>query len=123
MKDEQCSVMTVDRGLAIVAGQYDPCIDNEVTAYFNQPDVQRAMHANQSANTLPYAWAGCSSILNYSRWKGVPATGAFFQLLLLISKTRCTPEMVEAFFWLPSSQRAEMRLSLLVMACWQWAAS
>ena len=61
------------RGCCACAGQYDPCIDDEVTAYFNRPDVQLAMHANQSANTLPYAWAGCSSILNYSRWGALPS--------------------------------------------------
>lgn len=49
------------------AGTYDPCIDNEVTAYFNRPDVQAAMHANQSWNALPYPWAGCSDTLQYSR--------------------------------------------------------
>ncbi len=50
------------------AGTYDPCIDNEVTVYFNRPDVQAAMHANQSGNALPYPWAGCSDTLQYSRY-------------------------------------------------------
>jgi hypothetical protein len=49
------------------AGTYDPCIDNEVTVYFNRPDVQAALHANQSGNALPYPWAGCSDTLQYSR--------------------------------------------------------
>ncbi len=49
------------------AGAYDPCIDNEVTAYFNRPDVQQAFHANSSGNELPYAWESCSSQILYSR--------------------------------------------------------
>ncbi|CAL5224857.1 g7615 [Coccomyxa viridis] len=48
-------------------GAYDPCIDNEVTAYFNRPDVQQAFHANSSGNELPYAWESCSSQILYSR--------------------------------------------------------
>ena len=49
------------------AGAYDPCVDNEVTAYFNRPDVQAAMHANQTYNQLSYAWTGCSSVVQYSQ--------------------------------------------------------
>jgi len=46
------------------AGQYDPCIDNEVQAYFNRPDVQAALHANRSQHALPYGpWQGCSTIV------------------------------------------------------------
>jgi hypothetical protein len=48
------------------AGQYDPCIDNEVQAYFNRPDVQAALHANRSQHALPYGpWQGCSTIVKY----------------------------------------------------------
>lgn len=50
------------------AGQYDPCIDNEVQAYFNRPDVQAALHANCSEDALPYGpWMGCSTIVQYSQ--------------------------------------------------------
>lgn len=50
------------------AGQYDPCIDNEVQAYFNRQDVQAALHANSSENALPYGpWMGCSTIVQYSQ--------------------------------------------------------
>ena len=53
---------------ALRAGQYDPCIDNEVQAYFNRPDVQAALHANCSENALPYGpWMGCSTIVQYSQ--------------------------------------------------------
>ena len=52
----------------VLAGQYDPCIDNEVQAYFNRPDVQAALHANCSEHALPYGpWMGCSTIVQYSQ--------------------------------------------------------
>ncbi|KAL2611260.1 hypothetical protein R1flu_022952 [Riccia fluitans] len=44
--------------------KYDPCIDNEVEAYLNQPAVQKALHANTTG--LPYIWTDCSNIVNYS---------------------------------------------------------
>ena len=49
------------------AGAYDPCIDNEVSDYFNRPDVQQAFHANSSGNMLPWTWESCSSKVLYSR--------------------------------------------------------
>ena len=52
---------------ALCAGAYDPCIDNEVSDYFNRPDVQEAFHANSSGNTLPWTWESCSSKVLYSR--------------------------------------------------------
>ncbi|CAL8472304.1 g11846 [Coccomyxa elongata] len=48
-------------------GKYDPCIDGEVETYFNRKDVQRALHANSSYHTLPWAWKGCSDYVDYSR--------------------------------------------------------
>eukprot|EP01102_Stenamoeba_stenopodia_P000791 TRINITY_DN1073_c0_g1_i1.p1 TRINITY_DN1073_c0_g1~~TRINITY_DN1073_c0_g1_i1.p1 ORF type:complete len:491 (-),score=101.97 TRINITY_DN1073_c0_g1_i1:72-1496(-) len=41
---------------------YPPCVENYLTTYLNNPDVQAAIHAN-----ISYPWAGCSSIVNYSR--------------------------------------------------------
>eukprot|EP00200_Dunaliella_tertiolecta_P006034 CAMPEP_0202355440 /NCGR_PEP_ID=MMETSP1126-20121109/10335_1 /ASSEMBLY_ACC=CAM_ASM_000457 /TAXON_ID=3047 /ORGANISM="Dunaliella tertiolecta, Strain CCMP1320" /LENGTH=561 /DNA_ID=CAMNT_0048948059 /DNA_START=38 /DNA_END=1723 /DNA_ORIENTATION=+ len=48
------------------ATQYDACIDNEVEAYLNQPDVQRALHANITGK-LPGPWQDCSLSVIYSR--------------------------------------------------------
>ena len=45
---------------------YDPCIDNEVSAYLNRPEVQRAIHANVSG-TQPGPWQACSTELEYSK--------------------------------------------------------
>lgn len=39
----------------------DVCISNEVTTYFNRPDVQAAIHANMSQ-----PWSLCSSVLKYN---------------------------------------------------------
>lgn len=47
------------------AGALDPCIDEEVQAYLNRPDVQRALHVNQTGN-LPGPWRDCTPHLNYS---------------------------------------------------------
>ncbi|KAF5835085.1 Alpha/Beta hydrolase protein [Dunaliella salina] len=47
------------------ATEYDACIDNEVEAYLNQPDVQRALHANVTGK-LPGPWQDCSSSVVYS---------------------------------------------------------
>jgi len=38
----------------------DPCIDNHLTHYLNQPDVQKAIHAN------PQAWSECTYAVNYN---------------------------------------------------------
>mmetsp|Transcript_10523 Transcript_10523/g.29949 ORF Transcript_10523/g.29949 Transcript_10523/m.29949 type:complete len:534 (+) Transcript_10523:106-1707(+) len=39
--------------------EYDPCVDNEVEDYFNNPEVQVAIHANVSGR-LPYRWTDCA---------------------------------------------------------------
>jgi serine carboxypeptidase-like clade 2 len=41
---------------------YDPCIGSYAEAYFNRPEVQRAIHANVSG-IIPYNWTGCSMVL------------------------------------------------------------
>jgi len=46
--------------------RYDPCIDNQVELYFNRPDVQDALHANQSGK-IPGPWKTCNEGLEYSR--------------------------------------------------------
>jgi hypothetical protein len=45
------------------ATTYDPCRDDKTTAYLNNAAVKAAIHANASIT-----WAGCSSIINYSRF-------------------------------------------------------
>ncbi|GFR42849.1 hypothetical protein Agub_g3807 [Astrephomene gubernaculifera] len=45
---------------------YDPCVDNEVETYLNLPEVQRALHANQTVK-LPWRWTDCTRSIVYSR--------------------------------------------------------
>jgi hypothetical protein len=44
---------------------YDPCIDNEVEVYLNNPAVQAAIHAN-TTGTVPGPWQDCSDRVQYS---------------------------------------------------------
>lgn len=47
----------------------DPCVNAYVDVYLNLPQVQAALHANQSAaakRAMPYEWEGCSSVVRYS---------------------------------------------------------
>lgn len=57
--------------LSVVSGNevipYDPCVDDEVTTYFNRRDVQEALHANLTGS-LPGPWAGCSRYVRYSQY-------------------------------------------------------
>eukprot|EP00775_Hariotina_reticulata_P002928 gene2928-3214_t len=46
--------------------RYDPCIDGEVEVYMNLPEVQEALHANQSVK-LPWRWTDCTPLISYSR--------------------------------------------------------
>lgn len=46
--------------------RYDPCIDNKVDVYLNKPEVQAALHANQSG-VLPGPWQDCTRDITYSR--------------------------------------------------------
>jgi len=43
---------------------YDPCISKYIYAYFNRPEVQKAIHAN--VTSLPYDWSQCSNILPWA---------------------------------------------------------
>ncbi|KAG1658633.1 hypothetical protein FOA52_007567 [Chlamydomonas sp. UWO 241] len=43
---------------------YDPCVDNEVEAYLNLPDVQKALHVNQTV-IMPWRWTDCSDEVDY----------------------------------------------------------
>lgn len=48
---------------------FDPCVDDEVEAYLNRGDVQAALHANDSAHALPWAWSDCNHRIRYN-WCG-----------------------------------------------------
>uniref|UniRef100_A0A7R9YTY5 Carboxypeptidase n=1 Tax=Chlamydomonas euryale TaxID=1486919 RepID=A0A7R9YTY5_9CHLO len=45
--------------------EYDPCIDYEVGTYLNLPEVQKALHANQTVK-LPHKWSDCSREIEYN---------------------------------------------------------
>lgn len=49
---------------------FDPCSDYYVEAYLNDPDVQRALHAN--VTRLDHPWSACSDVLR--RWTDSAAT-------------------------------------------------
>ena len=49
---------------------FDPCIDDEVETYLNRPEVQAALHANDSAHALPWAWSDCNQRIHYN-WCGL----------------------------------------------------
>ncbi|GIM06742.1 hypothetical protein Vretimale_10995, partial [Volvox reticuliferus] len=46
--------------------EYDPCIDDETEIYLNLPEVQKALHANQTVK-LPWRWTDCTRSIVYSR--------------------------------------------------------
>ncbi|XP_010429353.1 PREDICTED: serine carboxypeptidase-like 22 [Camelina sativa] len=49
--------------------EYDPCTENYAEIYYNRPEVQRAMHANQTV-IIPYKWTACSdSVFNNWNWR------------------------------------------------------
>ncbi|KAI4382984.1 hypothetical protein MLD38_008871 [Melastoma candidum] len=50
--------------------EFDPCSDNYVQAYFNNPGVQRALHAN--ATKLKFDWEPCSNVID--GWGDSPTT-------------------------------------------------
>ncbi|WIA18548.1 hypothetical protein OEZ85_009991 [Tetradesmus obliquus] len=56
----------VDDGSQPRRPRYDPCVDGEVETYLNLPEVQAALHANQTRK-LPWRWADCTSQISYSR--------------------------------------------------------
>eukprot|EP01018_Ginkgo_biloba_P013658 Gb_00678 [translate_table: standard] len=48
---------------------YDPCTERYSEMYFNQPEVQKALHANVTG--LPYSWKTCSDLLE-NHWQDSP---------------------------------------------------
>ncbi|KAG9442276.1 hypothetical protein H6P81_018130 [Aristolochia fimbriata] len=49
---------------------YDPCVGYQTSAYFNRPDVQKALHANTT--NIPYPWSHCSGAID--GWSDSPST-------------------------------------------------
>ncbi|CAL9044094.1 unnamed protein product [Musa banksii] len=49
---------------------FDPCSGVYIKAYLNDPDVQKALHAN--VTKLDYPWSGCSQVI--PNWKDSPST-------------------------------------------------
>ncbi|PWZ57163.1 Serine carboxypeptidase-like 40 [Zea mays] len=50
----------------------DPCTNHYVSSYLNNPEVQRALHANTTG--LGYPWMDCSSQHVFDNWKDSPVT-------------------------------------------------
>ncbi|KAL1372087.1 serine carboxypeptidase-like 29 isoform X3 [Arachis hypogaea] len=50
---------------------YDPCTEKHSTAYFNLPEVQKALHVDQDHK--PSKWETCSEAVNIN-WKDSPST-------------------------------------------------
>eukprot|EP01018_Ginkgo_biloba_P005827 Gb_35188 [translate_table: standard] len=50
-------------------GEYDPCTERHSEIYFNQPEVQKALHANVTG--LPYRWSTCSDVVG-EHWRDSP---------------------------------------------------
>uniref|UniRef100_A0A0E0KEH1 Carboxypeptidase n=1 Tax=Oryza punctata TaxID=4537 RepID=A0A0E0KEH1_ORYPU len=49
----------------------DPCTNHYVSSYLNNPEVQRALHANTTG--LNYPWMDCSQLI-FDSWKDSPET-------------------------------------------------
>ncbi|KAJ0041992.1 hypothetical protein Pint_17225 [Pistacia integerrima] len=64
------SATTNSSNLEDIQSTFDPCVNNYVRKYFNQKEVQRALHAN--VTNLPYPYTLCSSQL--TKWTDSPST-------------------------------------------------
>ncbi|KMZ69670.1 hypothetical protein ZOSMA_209G00030 [Zostera marina] len=53
------------------ASGYDPCVEYYTDIYFNQRDVQKALHANVSGS-IAYNWTHCSDVIKV--WNDSPFT-------------------------------------------------
>jgi serine carboxypeptidase-like clade 2 len=51
--------------------EYDPCTEKHSVVYFNQPEVQKALHV--SPKFAPSKWDTCSDVIN-TNWKDSPLT-------------------------------------------------
>eukprot|EP00245_Coleochaete_scutata_P013321 TRINITY_DN5385_c0_g4_i1.p1 TRINITY_DN5385_c0_g4~~TRINITY_DN5385_c0_g4_i1.p1 ORF type:complete len:456 (-),score=57.11 TRINITY_DN5385_c0_g4_i1:283-1629(-) len=64
---------------------YDPCIDNHVQFYLNQPEVIEALHArypNYTALNVTSGWADCSSVLQYDFGSDISSVLSLYHKLL-----------------------------------------
>lgn len=52
-----------------ISQKYDPCTEKHSTVYFNQPEVQKALHVYQRG--IPSKWETCSDEVNLN-WKDSP---------------------------------------------------
>ncbi|XP_052199195.1 serine carboxypeptidase II-2 [Diospyros lotus] len=59
------------RMVGTVGRTYDPCTEKHSVIYFNQPEVQKALHV-RSANS-PSKWDTCSDLVN-NNWKDSPTS-------------------------------------------------
>ncbi|KAH9613490.1 hypothetical protein KSS87_017859 [Heliosperma pusillum] len=57
------------RRIGHTGAAYDPCTESHSTVYFNQPEVQKALHVN--AQFAPAKWETCSNVVN-THWKDSP---------------------------------------------------
>ncbi|CAN1809474.1 Serine carboxypeptidase 24, partial [Linum perenne] len=48
--------------LPMMVSGYDPCFESYAGMYYNQDDVQKAMHANVTG--IPYKWTACSKVVS-----------------------------------------------------------
>ncbi|KAI3946764.1 hypothetical protein MKW98_003327 [Papaver atlanticum] len=51
--------------------EFDPCIEDHTSIYFNLPEVRRALHADMVAMTSP--WQACKGFVD-QHWKDSPAS-------------------------------------------------
>ncbi|KAF8082905.1 hypothetical protein N665_0800s0003 [Sinapis alba] len=63
--------------LARQTTEYDPCTQSYADIYYNRPDVQRALHANQT--TIPYKWTACSDTV-YNNWNWRPSDNSMLPI-------------------------------------------
>ncbi|XP_017701690.2 serine carboxypeptidase 1-like [Phoenix dactylifera] len=56
---------------SLAMADFDPCTEDYVTSYLNNPKVHEALHVDITKSTIP--WQGCSDAVGYS-WKDAPAS-------------------------------------------------
>ncbi|KAG2638800.1 hypothetical protein PVAP13_2NG640100 [Panicum virgatum] len=91
---------------------FDPCTDYYVEAYLNDPDVQRALHAN--VTRLDHPWSACSEVLR--RWTDSATTVLPIITELLNNNIRvCVYRVLERWVATSCSTRARKRAA----SAWQ----
>jgi hypothetical protein len=108
-----------------MTGSYDPCTDQYSTAYYNRPDVQKALHANVTG-AINYTWMTCRSVLLRHRMQPnvLPSVsrGIFYSTLVLgnrrvvsvfLSKHRKI-HVLDGFGYAGSSFKLKMNVSKIL---------